>query len=107
MTDEYRFNEKIRNLRINSGLSKVDMSKIMRVSLSNYSRLESNQISKVGAEQIAYLCEYFNISADYFFKKDTSEKEKVSTSDLVKAKYSFASDKEKKIIQILLDIEDE
>ncbi|MCM1053434.1 MAG: helix-turn-helix domain-containing protein [Ruminococcus sp.] len=60
------FGNKLRVLRERKGLSLVDISKILNISDSLYSRYEK-EIQLIPIKHINTLCNFYNVSLDYIF----------------------------------------
>lgn len=63
---------RLEELRKERNLSQYDIAKILDVSRSQIFRYESFE-NEIPIEKVFKLCDYFNVSLDYFYKRDTSK----------------------------------
>ena len=72
------FGERLRNLRVSSGLTHREISEKTGISSGNFSKYESGKV-KPSVEVLALLCQLFNVSADWFLfgEEPTIKKAKV------------------------------
>ena len=59
--------KRIRELRIENGLSEEDVAKVLGVSCKLYCKIEKGAVS-IKASQLVDFCKFFNISPDYIFE---------------------------------------
>ena len=59
------YQKNIRDLREDRDLKQSDIAKILNTTQSTYSKYEKG-LRQLSIEQLAILCKYYNVSADYF-----------------------------------------
>ena len=59
---------KIKELRIDKGLSQRQLADMLGVTEGNYRRLENNQLKQISFETIGFLCEFFNCTTEGIFE---------------------------------------
>lgn len=59
------YQKNIRDLREDRDLKQSDVAKILNTTQSTYSKYEKG-LRQLSIEQLAVLCKYYNVSADYF-----------------------------------------
>lgn len=91
---------RLEELRKERNLSQYDIAKILDVSRSQIFRYESFE-NEIPIEKVFKLCDYFNVSLDYFYRRDTSkcfDTKLFSSNDILKALDSIKE-------SMLLDVE--
>lgn len=79
--------DKVKLLRNRRGLKQDDLAKVLELSRSQISNLESGR-RNLSLKQLEKLCEYFQVDMSYFVMSETTD----SCLDLIeKAKLLFAS----------------
>lgn len=79
--------EKVKQLRKRKGLNQDDLAKVLELSRSQISNLESGR-RNLSLKQLENLCEYFKVDMSYFFMVETTD----SCLDLIeKARLLFES----------------
>ena len=79
--------DKVKLLRNRRGLKQDDLAKVLELSRSQISNLESGR-RNLSLKQLEILCEYFQVDMSYFVMSETTD----SCLDLIeKAKLLFAS----------------
>lgn len=61
-----KIGQKIREIRMERGLSQTDMSSVLDISQSTYNKLENNEMD-FRSEQLMHLSDYFKIPVGEFF----------------------------------------
>lgn len=59
------YQKRIRDIREDRDLKQNDIAKILNTTQSTYSKYEKG-IRQLSIDQLATLCEYYNVTADYF-----------------------------------------
>lgn len=59
--------KRIKELRVENGLSEEEVAKVLGVSCKLYCKIENGDIS-IKASQLVDFCKFFNISPDYIFE---------------------------------------
>ncbi len=59
--------KRIKELRIENGLSEEEVAKVLGVSCKLYCKIEKGEVS-IKASQLVAFCKFFNISPDYIFE---------------------------------------
>ena len=59
--------KRIKELRVENGLSEEEVAKVLGVSCKLYCKIEKGDVS-IKASQLVSFCKFFNISPDYIFE---------------------------------------
>lgn len=59
------YQKKIKDMRTDNDKKQSEIAEVLNVTQSNYSKYERNE-RQLTIDQLAILCEYYNVSADYF-----------------------------------------
>lgn len=65
------FAERLKSLRINKGDNQTDISNFLEITPNAYRKYEYGE-RKPDFDTLIKLCEYFKVTADYFFNTDSS-----------------------------------
>lgn len=68
-----KIGKRIKQARINRGLTQEEMAEILDLSVTHYQNIEYGKYN-IGNKHLAKICNLFNLSADYIlFNKETTE----------------------------------
>lgn len=68
-----KIGKRIKQARINRGLTQEEMAEILDLSVTHYQNIEYGKYN-IGNKHLAKICNLFNLSADYIlFNKETAE----------------------------------
>ena len=62
-------NIRLKAQRVRAGKTQQEMAAVLSVSLEHYANIENGRRS-ISVQYLGKLCEYYNVSADYFFGFD-------------------------------------
>ena len=103
ISNKISLGEKIKIARTNKGLKQSDLSDLLGVRNTAISSWENNQ-SKPDINMVEILCGVLEVSPNYFFNLDDTEKFTVQEMELIK-KYRQLDNRGKKLLNTLLDTE--
>lgn len=99
--DAKEFGQRLKLLRKNHGKTQQELADLLYVSVDSISGYENGRIT-IGHDHIMKLCSYFNISADYFYRRETENSEQdqwLKEIEILMTGHSF--EEKRKAIEIL------
>lgn len=93
---------KIRDLRLSSGMKQSDLAKLLRCAPTAVSKYELGQLD-IGSETICKLCEIFGCTADYLLGRSTLQTPEISDEEarLLQA-YRRCDDRARDMVRLAL-----
>lgn len=76
--NQQELGKRIKNIRERAGLKQIDLAEEMNISREMLSKIENGK-NACAPDQLMFLCQRFNKSADYFFFGTENEKYMVKT----------------------------
>lgn len=64
--DSIEIGKRLKEIRKKNNITQQQLAELLNVSVNSVSKYENGKIT-LGHDYIVYLCNYFNISADYFY----------------------------------------
>ncbi len=66
MYEAKKVGERLKHLRRQHEMTQIELAELLYVSVNSVSGYETGKV-QLGHDHISFLCDYFNISADYFY----------------------------------------